>query len=105
MDTGSPPPSPPPTTPSKKPVILKKSSSRSFQLPSRPDGKLELIKHESSETKYAGISAKAKAKQLARTQLNKDELFDTEMSPQKEKKLKIEDEVVQEAKIESNEEE
>ena len=108
-EDGSPPASPPPATPSKRPVILKKSSSRSFQLPSRPDGKLELIKHETSETKYAGISAKAKAKQLARTQLNKDELFDklfeTEMSPQKEKKLKIEDEVVQEAKIESNEEE
>ena len=95
--SGSPPASPPPVTPSKKPVILKKSSTRSFQLPSRPDGKLELIKHESSETKYAGISAKAKAKQLARTQLNKDELFDklieTEVSPQKETKLKIEDQI------------
>ena len=89
-EDGSPPASPPPTTPSKKPVILKKSSTRSFQLPSRPDGKLELIKHDgSTESKYAGISAKAKAKQLARSQLNKDELFDklieTEVSPRKEK--------------------
>merc|ERR1719270_1786149 len=75
-DMTSPPPSPPPTTPSKKPVILKKSSSRSFQLPSRPDGKLELIKHDSSETKFAGISAKAKAKQLARNQVSSNELFD-----------------------------
>merc|ERR1719270_2123290 len=75
-DMTSPPPSPPPTTPSKKPVILKKSSSRSFQLPSRPDGKLELIKHDSSETKFAGISAKAKAKQLARSQISNNELFD-----------------------------
>ena len=94
-EEGTPPASPPPTTPSKKPVILKKSSTRSFQMPSRPDGKLELIKHGSTETKYAGISAKAKAKQLARTQLNKDELFDklieTEVSPKKESKLKLEE--------------
>jgi len=87
-DLASPPPSPPPTTPSKKPVILKKSSSRSFQLPSRPDGKLELIKHDSSETKFAGISAKAKAKQLARSQISNNELFDklleTDASSKKE---------------------
>ena len=76
-DNNTPPPSPPPTTPSKKPVILKKSSTRSFQLPSRPDGKLELIKHDSLETsKFAGTSARAKAKQLARSQLSSNELFD-----------------------------
>ena len=57
-------------------MILKKSSSRSFQLPSRPDGKLELIRHEGAETKFQGISAKAKAKQLARSQLSSNELFD-----------------------------
>jgi len=77
-DPTSPPPSPPPRTPSKRPVILKKSSTRSFQLPTRPDGKLELIRHDNStsETKFAGITAKARAKQQARSQMSNNELFD-----------------------------
>lgn len=74
-EQSSPPASPPPNTPSKKPGILKKSSTRSIQLPTRPNGNSQLIKHEESGTKYAVISAKAKAKQLARTQMAKDELL------------------------------
>ena len=90
----SPAPSPPPTTPSKKPVILKKSSTRSFQLPTRFDGKLELIKHDSkdaSETKYQGLSAKAKAKQLARNQMSSNELFDKLIKNDAKKDAKEED--------------
>jgi len=71
----SPPVSPPPNTLSKKPGILRKSSTRSIQLPTRPNGDSQLIKHEEGGTKYAVISAKAKAKQLARTQMAKDELL------------------------------
>ena len=90
----SPAPSPPPTTPSKKPVILKKSSTRSFQLPTRFDGKLELIKHDSkdaSDTKYQGLSAKAKAKQLARNQMSSNELFDKLIENDAKKDAKEED--------------
>ena len=59
------PASPPPT---RKPGILKKSSHLSIQLPTRPNGNSVVIRHDSSSpTKYAGISAKAKAKQLARS--------------------------------------
>jgi len=71
----SPPVSPPPNALSKKPGILRKSSTRSIQLPTRPNGDSQLIKHEEGGTKYAVISAKAKAKQLARTQMAKDELL------------------------------
>merc|ERR1712228_795292 len=49
--------------------------TRSIQLPIRPNGNSQLIKHEEGGTKYAVISAKAKAKQLARTQMAKDELL------------------------------
>ena len=69
------PASPPPT---RKPGILRKSSHLSIQLPTRPNGNAVVIRHESnSPTKYAAISAKAKAKQLARsaqTEGNKNEL-------------------------------
>eukprot|EP00090_Calanus_glacialis_P009897 TRINITY_DN18290_c0_g1_i2.p1 TRINITY_DN18290_c0_g1~~TRINITY_DN18290_c0_g1_i2.p1 ORF type:complete len:1544 (+),score=383.42 TRINITY_DN18290_c0_g1_i2:42-4634(+) len=74
-EQNSPPVSPPPSTSYKKPGILRKSSARSIQLPTRPNGNSQLIKHEEGETKYAVISAKAKAKQLARTQMAKDELL------------------------------
>merc|ERR1719507_2797059 len=63
-----PPASPLPNALSKKPGILRKSSTRSIQLPIRPNGNSQLIKHEEGGTKYAVISAKAKAKQLARSQ-------------------------------------
>ena len=97
----SPPPSPPPTTPSKKPVILKKSSTRSFQLPTRPDGKLELIKHDSkdaSDTKYQGLSAKAKAKQLARNQMSSNELFDKLIENDAKRAAKEEEDVKKDRK-------
>ena len=98
----APSPSPPPTTPSKKPVILKKSSTRSFQLPSRPDGKLELIKHDSLETsKFAGTSARAKAKQLARSQLSSNELFDKLIESDTNKNNDASDDKVQNSAAES----
>merc|ERR1719225_2153091 len=69
-------PASPPMT--RKPGILRKSSHLSIQLPTRPNGNAVVIRHESnSPTKYAAISAKAKAKQLARsaqTEGNKNEL-------------------------------
>jgi len=74
-EPSSPPISPPQTTPSKKPGIMRKSLTRSIQLPTRPNGDSQLIKHESEGIKYAMISAKAKAKQLARSQMAKDELL------------------------------
>ena len=79
------PASPPPT---RKPGILRKSSHLSIQLPTRPNGNSVVIRHESnSPTKYAAISAKAKAKQLARsaqTEGNKSELA---TSPDPKEKL------------------
>ena len=76
------PASPPPT---RKPGILRKSSHLSIQLPTRPNGNSVVIRHESnSPTKYAAISAKAKAKQLARsaqTEGNKNELASLNQQP------------------------
>merc|ERR1719357_1973628 len=86
-EQSSPPNSPPPNTPSKKPGIMRKSLTRSIQLPTRPNGDSQLIKHDEGGTKYAMISAKAKAKQLARTQMAKDELLARNEETQTKEKL------------------
>jgi len=61
-------PSPPSSPSLRKPGILKTSEHDSIQLPTSPDGNAKLIRHSGKGMKFASLSAKIKAKQLARAQ-------------------------------------